>query len=312
MTGPPPMTRARLTILAVGVPVALAVIGLCTGAWVHGAVNTLANLQQVGRSVTFTAPAGPNGVHLILNDGNITFHTATSDTGVGSPIQVHGRLSGGMVAPTFSHRLTASGLTLDPQCRSPIGGCSIGLHVTGPAGMPVNIDDSFGQLDTSGLNGNVTLSSNSGNISASRLRGTLRLSDSFGDIDASILSGLIKLTSNSGDIDASQLTGDTQIFDSFGSVTVNGVAAADVKCTGQSADFTVVFTKVPRDVQVSDSFGNVTLVLPAGLTRYHVITRNKFGSTSVKVPQSSTAADTITVISNSGDIVVKTGPAVNP
>jgi len=307
MTGSPPMTRARLTILAVGVPVALAIIVLCTGAWVHGAVNTLANLQQFGHTVAYTAPVGPDGVHLILNDGNLTFHTRA-----GGPIRVHGRLSGSMAAPTFSHRLTASGLTLDPQCRAPIGGCSIGLHVTGPAGVPVSINDSFGQLDTGGLNGDVTLSSNSGNISASRLTGTLRLSDSFGDIDASILSGLIKLTSNSGNIDASQLTGDTQIFDSFGSVTVNGVAAADVKCTGQSADFTVVFSKVPRNVQVSDSFGTVTLVLPPGLTRYHVTTRNQFGSTSVKVPQSRTAADTITVISNSGDIVVKTGPAVNP
>jgi hypothetical protein len=303
MTGSLPMTRARLMILATGVPVALALIGLCTHAWVRGAVGTLANLQQVGRSVAFTAPTGPNGIHVVLSNGNLTFHT-THTTATG-PIRVHGRLSGSMAAPAFSHQLTASGLTLDPQCRAPIGGCSAGFNMTGPAGVPVNINDWFGQLDTSRLSGDVTLSSNSGDIDASRLTGTLRLNDSFGDIDASTLSGHIKLTSNSGDIDASRLTGDTQIFDSFGDVTINGLAAADLKCTGQSADFTIVFTTVPRNVQVGDNFGDVTLVLPPGPTRYHVTTLNQFGHTSVTVPRSSTAADTITVLSNSGSVVVK-------
>lgn len=302
MTGSLPMTRARLTILAVGVPVALGLIGFCSLAWARGAVNTLADLHQVGRSVSFSAPAGPSGVHVTLDNGNLTFHTT-----VGGEIRVHGRLSGSLAAPTFRHRLTASGLTLDPQCRTPIGDCSASFTVTGPAAVPVNINDSFGQLDTGGLEGDVTLTSNSGNISASRLTGTLRLHDSFGDIDASALSGRLDLTSSSGDINVSQVSGDTQIFDNFGDVMVNGIAGPEVNCTGQSADITLVFAKVPRNVRVSDSFGDVTLELPAGDTRYHVTTRNQFGSTSVQVPQSSTAADSITVISNSGNIAIKPG-----
>jgi hypothetical protein len=307
MTGSLPMTRARLTILAAGVPVALILIVFCGHAWVKGAVGTLANLQQVSRSVTFTAPAGPNGVHLTLGNGDLTFHTTAGDQ-----IRVHGKLSGSLAAPTFSHRLTSSGLTLDPQCRAPIGGCSSGFTVTGPAGAPVSINDSYGQLDTGDLNGNVTLSSTSGNISASQLAGTLRLNDSYGDIDASALSGRIDLTSNSGDINVSRVSGDTQIFDSFGDVTVNGMAAAEVTCTGQSADITLVFTKVPRNVRVNDSFGDVTLELPAGDTRYHVTTRNPYGTTSIKVPESGTAADTITVVSNSGSIAIKPVSAPGP
>jgi hypothetical protein len=34
-----PMTRARWIILAVGVPVALAMIAVCARAWVFGSVN---------------------------------------------------------------------------------------------------------------------------------------------------------------------------------------------------------------------------------------------------------------------------------
>ena len=61
------------------------------------------------------------------------------------------------------------------------------------------------------------------------------------------------------------MVGDTRLQDSFGTISVTGLAAADVVASNNSGDISLTFTKVPRQVNVTDSFGNITLVLPAGL-----------------------------------------------
>ena len=133
-----------------------------------------------------------------------------------------------------------------------------------PAGLPVSVSDSFGELDASGLRGTVTLSDNSGDLTASRLTGNVHLADSFGALTASGLAGSIRLDNNSGDIQAAGVTGDTRLQDSFGTISVTGLAAADVVARNNSGDISLTFTKVPRQVNVTDSFGNITLVLPPG------------------------------------------------
>jgi hypothetical protein len=296
----PPMSRARRWILAVGVPVALGLIALSTSAWVSGAIQALGNLNPIGYSVAFSAPTGPHGVRLTVSDGDLTFHT-----GPGRRIRVRGTLRGSLAAPSLSHQRTATGLTLTPRCRAPIGVCGVSFTATAPTGLPIDINDSFGQLDTSDLRGDITLSSNSGNIRASRLSGTIRLNDSFGQIDVTGVSGRsITMNSSSGDIIAAGLTGDTQIFESYGSVNVTGIAAANVYCTSQAGDITIVFRTVPRNVQVTDSYGSVTLELPDTGTHYDVHTRNPYGSTVVSVPQGPIAQNKITVSDNSGDITI--------
>ena len=102
------------------------------------------------------------------------------------------------------------------------------------------------------------------------------------------------------------MTGDTRLQDSFGTISVTGLAAADVVAGNNSGDISLTFTKVPRQVNVTDSFGNITLVLPAGSATYRVATRNSFGSTTVSVPRSPTAKNVITASNNSGDITITT------
>jgi hypothetical protein len=64
-------------------------------------------------------------------------------------------------------------------------------------------------------------------------------------------------------------------------------------------------SRVTGDTQITDSFGDVTVLLPHSSTLYHVYTHNPFGSTNVAhVPQSPTAANSITVIDNSGNISI--------
>jgi hypothetical protein len=296
----PPMTRARWVVLAVGLPVVLALIAFAVDGWVNRTVIYLADQHDVGYSVRFSVPPAHGQVRVHSTNGDLTVKTGT-----GPQIKVQAHLSGSFVRPSFSHQSTAAGLSLNPECHVP-GNCLLNLDVTVPAGLPVSVSDSYGELDASGLHGTVALSDNSGDLSASRLTGNLHLSNSFGTLTASGLAGSIRLDNNSGDIQAAGVTGDTRLQDSFGTISVTGLAAADVVATNNSGDISLTFTRVPARVNVTDSFGNITLVLPAGPTTYRVQTRNSFGSTTVSVPQSLSARNVITASNNSGDITITT------
>jgi hypothetical protein len=293
------MTTARRAILAAGVPVALVLIALSASAWVTTAVRTLANLNEVGYRVAFSAPVSGGHVRVTSGAGDITLRAGT-----GNRIRVRGTLRGSLARPTFSHRLTAAGLALNSGCRTPVGNCSLEFGVTVPAKLPVDVGTSFGQLDARGLRGTISLSDSSGDLTASGLAGDVRLADQFGNLTASGLAGTIRLHDNSGDITAAGLTGNTQLADSFGNVSVTGIAAADVTCSNQSGDVTLTFTRVPQHVNVTDSFGNIRLNLPPGSPAYHVVTHNSFGNTTLTVPQATSSPYLITATTNSGDITI--------
>jgi hypothetical protein len=297
----PLMTPVRRTILAVGLPVALILIGLTGYFWVKSTVIFLATQNEVGYSVGFSVPPVHGQVRVHSSNGDLTVRSAT-----GRRIVVHGQLSGSFVRPTFSHTWTADGLNLNPQCHVPAGNCSLNLGLIVPARLPVSVSESFGTLDAQDLHGTVALSDNSGDLTASRLTGNVRLAGTFGTLTASGLAGSIRLDNNSGDIRAAGITGDTWLQDSFGTISVTGLAAADVVARNSSGDISLTFTKVPGKVTVTDSFGNITLVLPPGPATYRVATRNSFGSTSVSVPQSPAALNLIVASNNSGDISITT------
>jgi hypothetical protein len=178
----------------------------------------VAGQNQVGYSVALSVPATGGHVRVTASAGDVTLRTTSSS----SLIAVRGFLSSSFARPTFSHQSTAAGLNLNAQCEAPIGNCSLNFGITAPAGLPVTVDDSFGNLNARALSGTVALSDNSGDLDASGLTGEIRLQDAFGDLSASGLTGSIQLDNNSGDISAAGLTGDTRLRDSFGDITVTG------------------------------------------------------------------------------------------
>lgn len=299
---PLPMTQGRQLTLVIGVPVAVALILMCVPLWARGALQVVASHDQVGYSVAVSAPVRGGQVKVTSGNGDMVFRTSRT----AHDISVRGHLSGELARPTFSHQSTATGLDLNSGCNAPFGNCNISFTVTAPAGLPVTLDDAFGNLTAGHLSGPVSLSNNSGDIDTSDLDGRIQLNDQFGNIWASQLRGTMRLVNNSGDINVSGATGDTQLQDAFGNIYVIGLAAASAVATNNSGDITLRFATVPRQVTVTDSFGNVTLILPAGSTAYQVHTHNSFGSTSVSVAQSPTSAHVIRVSNNSGDITIRT------
>jgi hypothetical protein len=292
------MTPARRVILAVGVPVALALIAFGTSGFVNRGVIELVGRDVISVPVSLSVPAGGH-VRVAVSSANVTLAA-----GAGRLIRVHGTVRGGYSRPTFSAHATAAGLSVAPRCRLTFEYCSANLTVTAPAGLPVAVSTSFGDLDARALRGTIALSDNSGDLDASGLAGTVRLSDEFGDLTAAGLTGSIQLDNDSGDISAAGLTGDTRLSDSFGDIAVTGLSAADVTASNNSGDITLTFTKVPQRVVVTDSFGDITLRLPPGPTAYQVHARTSFASKTISVPQSATSPDVITATNDSGDITI--------
>jgi Putative adhesin len=292
-----PMTPARRAILAFGVPIALAVIGLGVASWAGGAVTIFT--RQVTNRVALSVPVKGGHVSVTTDNADVTFRTGT-----GNQVRVRGTLRGSLVRPTFSWRSTAAGLAFHSHCRVPAGVCSLEYAVTAPARLPVAVTDSSGGLNASGLHGTITLSDSSGDLGASDLAGNIQLHDSSGGIRASGLTGNIRLDNSSGDITASGLTGDLQFQDNSGDVVVNGLAATDVVGSDSSGDITLTFTKVPDRVQVRDSSGGVTLVLPPGTAAYNVDASTSSGNKVIAVPRNSSSKHVIIVTDQSGDITI--------
>ena len=142
MTGPLPLTPARRAILAVGVPVALAVIAFGVRSWVRTAVFDLVSQDGISYPVALSVPASGGHVRVTASNANVSLRA-----GAGSRIRVRGIISGPYRRPVFSHRSTAAGLNLGARCRLPFGNCSLSLVITAPAGLPAAVSDSFGNLD---------------------------------------------------------------------------------------------------------------------------------------------------------------------
>jgi DUF4097 and DUF4098 domain-containing protein YvlB len=335
---PLPLSPARRWILAAGVPAAAALLIATGSLWVRTALKLLARQDQQSYSVHIRVPATGSRIRITDSNGDLTFRTAAI-----RDIEVTGRLHSSFTRPTLGRQVTSTGLALAPDCAAHFGTCSASLAVTAPAGRPLSVSTSFGELRAADLKGQIALADNTGNLAVSRLTGTIRLNDSFGALTATGLSGSVELVNNTGDIRASAVTGDTTLRDSFGAVNVTGLrgsadlvnntgditasgitgdttirdsygavnvtglSAADVTVSNNTGDVTLRFATVPDHVVVTDSFGSVTVVLPPGAS-YRVAARTSFGSQAVRVPQATSSRHLITVTNSNGDIRIITGP----
>jgi hypothetical protein len=292
-----PMTRGRVTALVIGGPVALVLIGVVS----LSIVAALAPVRvRVDRTVTLkgaTAGVAVDNPDLTLNASHAT----------GRQVLVRGTLTGAFTQPIVDLRTTVTGVAVHSHCVVPTGDCSGALDVTVPGSLPVLASDGTGNLNASGLHGQVTLSDGSGSLTAARLSGTISISDGAGDISATGLSGSsITISEQSGDLTATGVSGSTVgLSNSAGDITVSGLAATDMTGRDSAGNITVTFTAVPRRVDVVDSAGDITLILPRGPAYYQVSTQITNGSGSVSVRRSPSSPHVIDASTDSGNITIE-------
>jgi hypothetical protein len=299
MPPPLPMTPGRRVALAIGVPVALAIIGLV-------ALNLVANVGQASLRVDRTVAAPDHQVRVTIDNPDVLLRSAA---GTGAGIRVTGTLRGPFVPPAFRMLPTAGGVAIRSHCVMLVGSCSGALTLTAPAGLSVTVSESSGHLSARGIHGHITLSDGSGDLGATRLSGAISLADGSGNITASGLSGShIRVNDSSGDISVSGVAGDgLTLGDGSGEIVITGLAETDVSGRNGSGDVTLTFTKVPRRVDITDGSGNITLVLPPGPVYYQVDASSSSGNRSVSVKTRPSSPYVITATADSGNVSVGYG-----
>jgi len=270
------MNTGRRIALAIGAPLAIAIIG-----WL--ALTEIAWAGQGSYPVSLSIPMQSPVASFAIDSGQLQVGPGAVNT-----LRLTGTAHYSLVRSRVTWRSTASGVSVSAQCQFPTGSCSFDSRVAIPASARADIRDGSGDVTVQRLTGPVSITDESGNIVATALSGGVRISDSSGDISGSSLAGP-----------------QVVIEDQSGDINLVGLTSSSVSASNASGDITLVLSKVPNAVRVIDQSGNITVVLPHGNTAYNVTATTSSGQRTVSVPTNPSSPHVITVINDSGDVTVR-------
>jgi hypothetical protein len=266
------MTPGRWATLAIGVPIALVLIG-----W--SAFSLVASIGGASFPVSATIPVQNGRVVASTGGGDITVHQGQVSAGTA---RLTGKVEYSLVRPRFT--VSSSGISL--QCDVPTGNCGLNATLDVPSHTAVDLNTGGGNMQVTGIQGNVTLDSAGGDAGISRIGGTANVQTGGGNLTASDLGGVLNFTTSGGDVDGSSL---------FSPHVTTGSGGGNV---------TLVFTKVPDYVKVSSSGGDITIVVPRGSTSYAIKSTAGGGDYHATVPTNDASHHTIRVDSGGGNISI--------
>ena len=146
--------------------------------------------------------------------------------------------------------MSGSGISL--HCHLPTGNCGLNATLDVPSHTAVDLNTGGGNMQVSGIQGNVTLDSSGGDVGISGIGGTADVLTGGGNLTASDLGGVLNFTTSGGDVDGS------------------GLFSPHVTTGSGGGNVTLVFTTVPDYVKVGSSGGDITIVVPRGSTSYAI------------------------------------------
>ena len=267
------MTPGRRVALAIGVPVALALI-----AW--SAFSLVAGIGQASFPVSASIPLQDGHLVASSGGGDITVH---QDQARSSMARLTGTVDYSLVRP----RLTISGDGFHLDCRLPTGNCGLNATLDVP-------------LDTAAVN----LASEGGNMQVNGIDSDVTLNSGGGDVAVSGVGGIADVTTGGGNVTASDLTRTLQFSTDGGDVNGTSLSAPRVTTESGGGNVTLAFTGVPVNLNIISDGGDITILLPQGSTRYAITYNTDGGDYSPSVPVSSSSRNTIDVQSGGGNVSI--------
>ena len=104
-------------------------------------------------------------------------------------------------------------------------GPALDLTVTVPRNIPVEIEDSSGDLRIAGTAA-LNVDDNSGDVEIRDIGGALRVQDGSGSVEIENVRGDVRVDDGSGEIDVRDVTGSVSVRDGSGSITARGVGGS--------------------------------------------------------------------------------------
>ncbi len=311
------MSPGRWAALAIGVPVALALIG-----WTG--FSLVSAVAKGSYPFSYPVPVRDGHVAVNLNFGNVTIRQTS-----GSTASLTGVVQYGLVRPGISESTTAGGADAGVNCDGVDTNCNANATLAVPAKTAVTVSSDGGDIGVSGFASDIALSAEGGNVTASNLAGDLRLDTGGGDLAGNGLTGTVQISTEGGNISASNLngtgtmrldsgggdlsgnafTGNLLVVTDGGNVNADAVDSRQVSIGSGGGDITLAFTQPPQNLRVTAEGGNVTVILPQDSTRYDISTPDTLGG-NVTYPStlaSSVSDHVIVVDSGGGDISISKG-----
>jgi hypothetical protein len=282
MTGPvtgPPRAPARLTMtpgrwvtLLIGVPVALAIIGL-------NALSLVADVGTASFPVSRTIPVDHGRLVASIDGGDFTVQQGQP----GDAAQLTGKVHYSLIRPDFS---VNDGTGISLHCRLFLGNCGLNATLTVPPRTALDLTSGGGDMRVGGIQGAVTLNSGGGDVWLSGSGSAAAVDSGGGNLSVSDLGGALKFTTSGGDVDGNSLTSPKVTMDTGG------------------GNVSLTFTRPPASLSVTSSGGDITIVLPRGATQYAISYQTSGGDYGASVPTNKFAADKITVDSGGGNVSI--------
>jgi Putative adhesin len=266
------MTPGRWIALAIGVPIALAFIG-----W--SGFSLVAGFGQASFPVSTTIPVKHGRLVASTGGGDITVHQGQLS---GGAARLTGTVQYSLVRPRFT--VTDSGVSL--HCRLPTGNCGLSATLDVPSRTAVDLTTGGGNMQVSGIQGNVMLDSGGGDVGISSIGGNADLLTGGGNVTAGDLGGTLTFTTSGGDVEGS------------------GLFSRHVTLSSGGGNVSLVFTQVPADLSIISSGGDITIVLPHGSTAYAIRSQTGGGDYSASVPTNDAAGNKIQVDSGGGNVSI--------
>jgi hypothetical protein len=314
-SGPLRMTSGRWVALAIGVPVALTLIG-----WTG--FNLVTTVARGSYPFSFTIPVADHQTAVNITAGNVTLREAPGS----STARLTGTVQYGLFRPDIIHDNTATGANINLDCDGINTNCDMNATLDVPVATAVTLWSNGGDIAASDFSDGVSLSSAGGNVTATSLGGNLQMDTGGGDLSATGLTGTIQVgteggnvyagnwttsgtmnvDTGGGDLTVDGLSGNLQLATEGGNVDASGVASGVAGLNSGGGDVALTLTKVPRNLQITAEGGNVMLVLPPGSATYDISTPDLSGG-NPDIPSSlvnSNSPNKITIDSGGGDVTV--------
>ena len=213
--GPLRMTPGRWVALAVGVPVALALIG-----WTG--FNLVTTVARGSYPFSYAVPVHDGQVAVNINAGDVTLREAPGS----STARLTGIVQYGLFRPGISESTTPTGANVGVNCNGINRNCGMSATLDVPARTAVTLWSNGGNIAASGFSSGVTLSADGGNVTATDLTGNLQLDTGGGDLTGSGLTGALQIATEGGNVDVGNWTeraGTMRVDTGGGDLTANGL-----------------------------------------------------------------------------------------
>src|SRR5260370_4712594 len=150
------MTPGRWVALAVGVPVALALIG-----WTG--FNLVTTVARGSYPFSYAIPVQDGRVAVNINAGDVTLQEAP---GASNTARLTGTVQYGLIRPGISESITPTGANIGMSCDGISSNCGMSASLDVPARTAVTLWSNGGNVTASGFSSGMTVSAGGGNVTA--------------------------------------------------------------------------------------------------------------------------------------------------